>query len=89
LTTFAPQVLAADNIQPAIEVISAMRRKPLFIEHDTETKYLKILLESQKAYPNSSFFLFFAGYTSRLTKNITLASQSFEFAKDIAQGEVS
>ncbi|CAO3662686.1 unnamed protein product [Umbelopsis ramanniana] len=67
LTTFAPQVLAADNIQPAIE----------------------ILLESQQAYPNSSFFLFFAGYTSRLTKNITLASQSFEFAKDIAQGELA
>jgi hypothetical protein len=45
-------------------------------------------LESQQNYPNSSFFLFFAGYTSRLTKNIALASQSFEFARDIAQGEV-
>ncbi|KAJ2964277.1 hypothetical protein NQZ79_g750 [Umbelopsis isabellina] len=67
LTTFAPQVLAADNVQPAIET----------------------LLESQQVYPNSSFFLFFAGYTSRLTKNITLASQSFEFARDIAQGELA
>ncbi|CAO3686057.1 unnamed protein product [Umbelopsis vinacea] len=67
LTSFAPQVLAADNIQPAIET----------------------LLESQQNYPNSSFFLFFAGYTSRLTKNIALASQSFEFARDIAQGELA
>ncbi|KAL0087647.1 hypothetical protein J3Q64DRAFT_1733762, partial [Phycomyces blakesleeanus] len=64
LTSCAPQILARDLIQPAVEC----------------------LLDAQKTYPNSSFFLYFAGCVSRLAKNIPLSTQSFMYTFKVSQG---
>ncbi|RUP51193.1 hypothetical protein BC936DRAFT_149491 [Jimgerdemannia flammicorona] len=65
LTSFAPQVLAKEYTQPAIET----------------------LLDAQRNYPNSAFFLYFAGRTSRLARNISLSTQSYLYATEISRGE--
>ncbi|KAI9287302.1 hypothetical protein BC943DRAFT_374891 [Umbelopsis sp. AD052] len=65
LTSFAPQILASELTQPAIEC----------------------LLDAQQNYPNSAFFLYFAGRVSRLAKNIPLSTQSFIYASEISVGE--
>jgi hypothetical protein len=65
LTSFAPQILAAEFTQPAIEC----------------------LLDAQQNYPNSAFFLYFAGRVSRLAKNLPLSTQSFVYASEISIGE--
>ncbi|KAF7721492.1 hypothetical protein EC973_004631 [Apophysomyces ossiformis] len=65
LTSYAPQILTRDLIQPAIEC----------------------LLDAQKHYPNSAFFLYFAGRVSRLAKNLSLSTQSFVYTYEVSQGE--
>jgi Protein of unknown function (DUF3808) len=65
LTSFAPQILASELTQPAIEC----------------------LLDAQQNYPNSAFFLYFAGRVSRLAKNLPLSTQSFIYASEISVGE--
>lgn len=65
LTSFAPQILASELTQPAIEC----------------------LLDAQQNYPNSAFFLYFAGRVSRLAKNLPLSTQSFVYASEISIGE--
>ncbi|CEP17065.1 hypothetical protein [Parasitella parasitica] len=65
LTSYAPQVLTRELIQPAIEC----------------------LLDAQQSYPNSAFFLFFAGRVSRLARNLPLSTQSFVYTVEVSQGE--
>ncbi|KAG0173841.1 Tetratricopeptide repeat protein 39C [Apophysomyces sp. BC1034] len=65
LTSYAPQILTRELIQPAIEC----------------------LLDAQKNYPNSAFFLYFAGRVSRLAKNLSLSTQSFVYTYEVSQGE--
>ncbi|KAI8877018.1 hypothetical protein K501DRAFT_199138 [Backusella circina FSU 941] len=65
LTSYAPQILKKELIQPAIEC----------------------LLDAQKSYPNSAFFLFFAGRVSRLARNLPLSTQSFIYACEMSQGD--
>ncbi|KAI9473700.1 MAG: hypothetical protein EXX96DRAFT_579004 [Benjaminiella poitrasii] len=65
LTSYAPQVLTRELIQPAIEC----------------------LLDAQQSYPNSAFFLFFAGRVSRLARNLPLSTQSFVYAFEVSQGD--
>lgn len=65
LTSYAPQVLTRELIQPAIEC----------------------LLDAQKSYPNSAFFLFFAGRVSRLARNLPLSTQSFAYTIEVTQGD--
>lgn len=65
LTSYAPQVLTKELIQPAIEC----------------------LLEAQKDYPNSAFFLYYAGRVSRLARNTPLSTQSFAYTFEVSQGD--
>ncbi|KAI7898154.1 uncharacterized protein BX663DRAFT_525871 [Cokeromyces recurvatus] len=65
LTSYAPQVLTRELIQPAIEC----------------------LLDAQQNYPNSAFFLFFAGRVSRLARNLPLSTQSFVYTYEVSQGD--
>jgi hypothetical protein len=44
-------------------------------------------LDAQRTYPNSAFFLYFAGRTSRLARNLTLSTQSFTYAIEISKNE--
>lgn len=44
-------------------------------------------MDAQSTYPNSAFFLYFAGRTSRLARNLTLSSQSFTYAIEISKSE--
>lgn len=64
LTSFAPQLLTQELVQPAIEC----------------------LLDAQQSYPNSAFFLYFAGRVSRLAKNLSLSTQSFVYTYEVSQG---
>lgn len=45
------------------------------------------MLDAQKKYPNSAFFLYFAGRTSRLARNLPLSTQSFKYASEISNAE--
>lgn len=65
MTSYAPQVLTRELIQPAIEC----------------------LLDAQQSYPNSAFFLFFAGRVSRLARNLPLSTQSFVYTFEVSQGD--
>ncbi|KAI8376910.1 hypothetical protein BD560DRAFT_391111 [Blakeslea trispora] len=47
---------------------------------------IECLLEAQKQYPNSAFFLFFAGRVSRLARNISVSTQSFVYTNEVCQG---
>ncbi|CAO3685665.1 unnamed protein product [Umbelopsis vinacea] len=48
---------------------------------------IETLLDAQKKYPNSAFFLYFAGRTSRLARNLPLSTQSFKYASEISNAE--
>lgn len=45
------------------------------------------MLDAQRTYPNSAFFLYFAGRVSRLARNLILSSQSFTYAIEISKNE--
>lgn len=65
ITSYAPQILTRELIQPAIEC----------------------LLDAQQHYPNSAFFLFFAGRVSRLSRNLSLSTQSFVYMHEVTQAD--
>lgn len=46
---------------------------------------IECLLEAQKEYPNSAFFLYFAGRVSRIARNIPLSTQSFVYTYEVVQ----
>ncbi|ORX47210.1 hypothetical protein DM01DRAFT_256229 [Hesseltinella vesiculosa] len=48
---------------------------------------IETLLDAQRTYPNSAFFLYFAGRTSRLARNLTLSTQSFTYGIEISKNE--
>ncbi|KAI8376311.1 uncharacterized protein BYT42DRAFT_382412 [Radiomyces spectabilis] len=48
---------------------------------------IETLLDAQRSYPNSAFFLYFAGRTSRLARNLSLSTQSFMYAIEISKNE--
>ncbi|KAI7853457.1 hypothetical protein BDC45DRAFT_442468 [Circinella umbellata] len=48
---------------------------------------IETLLDAQRTYPNSAFFLYFAGRTSRLARNLVLSTQSFMYAIEISKNE--
>ncbi|KAI8376318.1 uncharacterized protein BYT42DRAFT_498959 [Radiomyces spectabilis] len=48
---------------------------------------IETLLDAQRAYPNSAFFLYFAGRTSRAARNLTLSNQSFIYAIETSKNE--
>ncbi|ORZ20454.1 hypothetical protein BCR42DRAFT_208198 [Absidia repens] len=55
---------------------------------DTYTKAaMETLLEAQRYYPNSAFYLFFAGRISRLASDLPLSTQSYLYAAEISKNE--
>ncbi|KAI8085121.1 uncharacterized protein BX664DRAFT_179271 [Halteromyces radiatus] len=48
---------------------------------------METLLEAQRYYPNSAFYLFFAGRISRLASDLPLSTQSYLYAAEISKNE--
>ncbi|KAG2194527.1 hypothetical protein INT47_005731 [Mucor saturninus] len=48
---------------------------------------IECLLDAQQTYPNSAFFLYFAGRVSRLARNLPLSTQSFVYTFEVSQGD--
>ncbi|CAO3609607.1 unnamed protein product [Mucor fragilis] len=48
---------------------------------------IETLLDAQKTFPNSAIFLYFAGKTSRLARNLALSTQSFVYAIETSKKE--
>ncbi|KAI8641361.1 hypothetical protein BD408DRAFT_483552 [Parasitella parasitica] len=48
---------------------------------------IETLLDAQKVYPNSTIFLYFAGKTSRLARNLSLSTQSFLYSIETSKNE--
>ena len=49
---------------------------------------VECLLEAQKSYPSSCFFLYFAAKIARIAGNLPLSLQSFSFAMDASRSEM-
>lgn len=60
---------------------------PLVLNEKLMQPAIECLLDAQKTYSNSAFFLYFAGRVSRLTRNLTLSTQSFEYTYQVSQGD--
>ncbi|KAG1180011.1 hypothetical protein G6F70_000860 [Rhizopus microsporus] len=60
---------------------------PQMLSDEYTQPAIETLLDAQSTYPNSAFFLYFAGRTSRLARNLTLSSQSFTYAIEISKSE--
>ncbi|KAI8047397.1 uncharacterized protein B0P05DRAFT_481711 [Gilbertella persicaria] len=60
---------------------------PQILSSEYTQPAIETLLDAQKTYPNSAFFLYFAGRTSRLARNLTLSTQSFTYAIEISKNE--
>lgn len=54
---------------------------------ETMEPAVECLMEAQKSYPSSCFFLFYAARIARIAHNIPLSTQSFIFAVDSSRGE--
>ncbi|KAI7870317.1 hypothetical protein BDF14DRAFT_75976 [Spinellus fusiger] len=59
---------------------------PQILSRELVQPAVECLLDAQKNYPNSSFFLYFAGCVSRLAKNLPLSTQSFTYTHSVSQG---
>lgn len=60
---------------------------PQILANEYTQPAIETLLDAQRTYPNSAFFLYFAGRTSRLARNLTLSTQSFTYAIEISKNE--
>lgn len=60
---------------------------PQMLSDEYTQPAIETLLDSQRAYPNSAIFLYFAGRTSRLARNLTLSTQSFLYGIEISKNE--
>ncbi|GAA5812562.1 hypothetical protein MFLAVUS_006019 [Mucor flavus] len=60
---------------------------PQILSDEYTQPAIETLLDAQRVYPNSAIFLYFAGRTSRLARNITLSSQSFIYAIETSKNE--
>ncbi|OBZ85480.1 Tetratricopeptide repeat protein 39C [Choanephora cucurbitarum] len=60
---------------------------PQILSNDYTQPAIETLLDAQKTYPNSAFFLYFAGKTSRIARNMPLSTQSFTYGIEISKNE--
>ncbi|OBZ86120.1 Tetratricopeptide repeat protein 39C [Choanephora cucurbitarum] len=60
---------------------------PQIYAKESKTRSMECLLDAQKAYPSSCFFLYYAAQISRSSKELALSTQSFTFAIDATRGE--
>jgi hypothetical protein len=60
---------------------------PQILSDEYTQPAIETLLDAQRSYPNSVIFLYFAGRTSRLARNLTLSTQSFLYAIETSKNE--
>ncbi|KAI7890009.1 uncharacterized protein EV154DRAFT_445205 [Mucor mucedo] len=60
---------------------------PQILSDEYTQPAIETLLDAQRTYPNSTIFLYFAGRTSRLARNLTLSTQSFLYAIETSKNE--
>ncbi|CAO0800987.1 unnamed protein product [Mucor circinelloides] len=60
---------------------------PQILAQEYTQPAIETLLDAQKTYPNSAIFLYFAGKTSRLARNLALSTQSFVYAIETSKNE--
>ena len=60
---------------------------PQILSDEYTQPAIETLLDAQKVYPNSALFLYFAGRTSRLARNLTLSNQSFMYAIETSKND--
>lgn len=60
---------------------------PQIYTKDQMSSAIECLLEAQRNYSSSCFFLFFAARIARVARNIPLSTQSFSFAAEACHGE--
>ncbi|KAI9313894.1 hypothetical protein BX666DRAFT_1863708 [Dichotomocladium elegans] len=60
---------------------------PQILSSEYTQPAIETLLDAQRTYPNSAIFLYFAGRTSRLARNLSLSTQSFVYATEISKNE--
>lgn len=60
---------------------------PQILSDEYTQPAIETLLDAQRTYPNSTIFLYFAGRTSRLARNLTLSTQSFVYAIETSKNE--
>lgn len=60
---------------------------PQILSDEYTQPAIETLLDAQSSYPNSAIFLYFAGRTSRLARNLALSTQSFSYAIDVSKNE--
>lgn len=60
---------------------------PQILSDEYTQPAIETLLDAQRVFPNSAIFLYFAGRTSRLARNLPLSSQSFVYAIETSKNE--
>ncbi|KAG1632389.1 hypothetical protein G6F45_004145 [Rhizopus arrhizus] len=60
---------------------------PQILASDYTQPAIETLLDAQRLYPHSILFLFLAGRTSRLARNLILSTQSFLYASEMSKRE--
>ncbi|CEP11216.1 hypothetical protein [Parasitella parasitica] len=60
---------------------------PQILAEEYTQPAIETLLDAQKVYPNSTIFLYFAGKTSRLARNLSLSTQSFVYSIETSKRE--
>jgi hypothetical protein len=60
---------------------------PQILAQEYTQPAIETLLDAQRVYPNSAIYLYFAGRTSRLARNLTLSTQSFLYAIETSKNE--
>lgn len=60
---------------------------PQILSNEYTQPAIETLLDAQRSFPNSAIFLYFAGRTSRLARNLTLSTQSFVYAIETSKKE--
>ncbi|CAO3690629.1 unnamed protein product [Rhizopus stolonifer] len=65
--------------------VTIASQAPQILTRELIQPAIECLVEAQQDYPDSAFFLFFAGRISRLTRNLSLSSQSFVYMHQTTQ----
>ncbi|KAI8876268.1 hypothetical protein K501DRAFT_165843, partial [Backusella circina FSU 941] len=60
---------------------------PQILANEYTQPAIETLLDAQRKYTNSAIFLYFAGRTSRLARNLALSTQSFLYAIETSKNE--
>ncbi|KAI9274252.1 hypothetical protein BY458DRAFT_507718 [Sporodiniella umbellata] len=67
--------------------VNITSQAPQILTRELIQPAIECLMDAQKSYPDSAFFLFFAGRISRLTRNLSLSTQSFLYMQQVTQDD--